>query len=91
MFSKGVEAAIRDGLERGDFDQLPGAGKPIDLSAYFETPEDLRLAYGMLKSAARVPQEVDLMQQINELEEQARQVSSKAGVQPAARRLRLCD
>jgi hypothetical protein len=36
--------------ERGDFDNLKGKGKLIDLSAYFEMPEDLRMAYSMLKT-----------------------------------------
>jgi len=34
-----VEEAIRKAQERGEFDNLPGKGKPIDLSEYFETPE----------------------------------------------------
>ena len=65
MFSKGVEEAIRDAIERGEFDQLPGAGKPIDLDAYFETPEELRLAHSMLRNAGLVPTEVDLLQQMS--------------------------
>ena len=46
---KAVEAIIKEAQERGDFDNLKGKGKPIDLSAYFETREDVRMAYSMLK------------------------------------------
>ena len=53
-FDKIVEAIIREAQERGDFDNLKGKGKPIDLSAYFETPEDLRMVYSMLKNAGMV-------------------------------------
>ena len=51
---KAVEAIIKEAQERGDFDNLKGKGKPIDLSAYFETPEDVRMAYSMLKEAGMV-------------------------------------
>ena len=41
-WDKAAEAIIREAMERGEFDHLPGQGKPIDLNAYFETPEELR-------------------------------------------------
>ena len=88
MFSKGVEAAIRDAIERGEFDRLPGAGKRIDLSAYFETPEDLRLAYSVLKNSGMFPEEVELVQQINDLEEQTKLAANESERLAATRRLR---
>lgn len=87
MFAKGVEAAIRDAIERGEFDQLPGAGKRVDLSAYFETPEDLRLAYSMLKNAGFLPQEAELTRQISALEERAELAANETERQSAARQL----
>ena len=68
-FDKIVEAIIREAQERGDFDNLPGKGKPIDLSAYFDTPEDVRNAYSMLRNAGMVPVEVELLQEIAALKE----------------------
>jgi hypothetical protein len=68
-FDKSVEAAIREAQERGDFDNLKGKGKPIDLTAYFETPEDVRMAYSILKSAGMVSVEVDLLGEIAALKE----------------------
>ncbi|MEW5940171.1 MAG: DUF1992 domain-containing protein, partial [Chloroflexota bacterium] len=53
-----VERLIQEAMARGEFSNLPGEGKPIDLSAYFDTPEELRLAYSVLKSADILPQEV---------------------------------
>ena len=64
MFDKIVEAKIREALERGEFDNLPNQGRPIDLSAYFETPEDVRLAQSMLRNAGMTPREVDLLREI---------------------------
>jgi hypothetical protein len=65
--SKGTEGAIRSAIERGEFDHLKGKGKPLDLKDYFDTPEDVRLGYAMLKNAGYVPDEVHLLNQINEL------------------------
>lgn len=64
-----VEAIIREAQERGDFDNLPGKGKPIDLTAYFDTPEEVRNAYAMLKNAGIVPAEIELLQDIAALKE----------------------
>jgi len=68
-FDKAVEAAIREAQERGDFNNLKGKGRPIDLSAYFETPEELRMAYSLLKNANMAPAEVDLLGEIAALKE----------------------
>jgi hypothetical protein len=62
-----VEQQIRRAIEAGEFDNLPGKGKPIDLRAYFETPEDLRMAYSILKSNNFVPEEVELLKEITAL------------------------
>jgi hypothetical protein len=73
-----VEAAIKEAQERGEFDNLPGKGKPIDLTAYFETPEDIRVAYSVLKNAGMTSLEVDLLKEIAELKQvQAAMVDEK--------------
>ena len=66
---KAVEAIIKEAQERGDFDNLPGKGKPIDLSTYFDTPEEVRNAYAILKNAGMVPAEVELLQEIAALKD----------------------
>ena len=66
-FEKLVESIIKEAQERGEFDNLPGKGKPIDLSAYFDTPEDVRMAYAVLKNAGMSSREVDLLKEIAEL------------------------
>ena len=68
-FDKLVESIIKDAQERGDFDNLPGKGKPIDLSAYFDTPEDVRMAYAVLKNAGMNSREADLLKEIAELKQ----------------------
>ena len=66
-----IEQIIRDAIERGEFSDLPGAGKPLDLSAYFDTPEELRLAYSVLKNANILPQEAELLKEIAALSNEA--------------------
>lgn len=68
-FDNLVESIIKEAMERGEFDNLPGKGKPIDLSAYFDTPEDVRMAYAMLKNAGMTAREVDLLKEIAELKQ----------------------
>jgi Domain of unknown function (DUF1992) len=69
MFDKIVEEMIKRAMERGEFDNLPGKGKPIDLTEYFETPEEVRLANSVLKNAGMQPREVELLKEITELKQ----------------------
>jgi hypothetical protein len=64
-----IEKQIREAIERGEFDGLSGAGKPLDLDAYFNTPEDLRMAFSILRSNHFVPAEVETMNEIAALRE----------------------
>ena len=64
---KFIDEQVRKAIEAGEFDNLEGHGKPLDLRAYFETPEDLRLAYSILKSNNFVPEEVELLKEIDAL------------------------
>ena len=66
-FDKLVESMIKEAQERGEFDNLPGQGKPIDLTAYFDTPEDVRVAQSVLKNAGMTSREVDLLKEVAEL------------------------
>ena len=68
-FDRIVEALIKEAMERGEFDNLLGKGKPIDLTEYFETPEEVRVAYSVLKNAGMTSREVDLLNEIAELKQ----------------------
>ena len=46
-------------------------GKPIDLDAYFATPADMRMAFSMLKGVELVPEELELLKELNRLQEEA--------------------
>jgi hypothetical protein len=67
LFQKNVDEKIEEAIASGEFDNLPGKGKPLDLDAYFATPEHLRMGYSILKSADIIPEEMELLRQIESL------------------------
>ena len=52
-------ARIAEAMAEGAFDDLPGAGKPLALDDDTLVPEDLRVAYRILKNAGFLPPEVE--------------------------------
>jgi hypothetical protein len=68
VWHKLAENRIREAIEHGEFSNLPNAGRPLDLEEYFRTPEHLRMAYSVLKSANCLPEEVELLNEVARLE-----------------------
>ncbi len=68
IFDKLAEERIREAIDRGDFDDLPGKGKPLDLEDDRHLPDDLRLAYKILKNAGCLPPELELRKEIRTTE-----------------------
>ncbi|GHO88015.1 DnaJ family domain-containing protein [Dictyobacter formicarum] len=58
-----VEELIRQAQERGDFDNLQGIGKPLQLDS--SPKDDNSMAYGLLKNNGYVPFEIELQKQID--------------------------
>lgn len=54
-----AEQRILEAQEQGAFDHLPGAGRPMELEDDSSIPEDLRLAYKVLRNAGYAPPEVE--------------------------------
>jgi len=75
---KTVDTIIREAIRRGEFDNLPGKGKPIDLSDYFNTPENFRLAYSIMKNAGVLPEEVEILKEIEALKSQLEACTDKS-------------
>ncbi len=87
-----VDTMIRDAMARGEFENLPGKGKPIDLTEYFNTPEDVRVAQAVLKNAGMVPVEIELLQEIAVLKEllgSARDESERGKIRKALKEKQL--
>ena len=54
-----AEARIEEALALGAFDDLPGAGRPLELDDDRLVPEEVRAAYRILRRAGFVPPEVE--------------------------------
>jgi hypothetical protein len=63
-----AERRIEEAIARGELDDLPGTGRPLELDDDPLVPEELRLAYRILKNAGYVPPEVDALREISQLE-----------------------
>jgi hypothetical protein len=59
-----VEERIQKALEEGVFDNLPGKGKPLRLDDDTFVPEELRLAYKILKNSGCLPVEMEMRKEI---------------------------
>lgn len=64
-----VEQRIKEAVEKGEFDNLPGKGKPLLLEDDSHIPEDLRIAYRILKNADCLPPEVQEKKEIMQMED----------------------
>ena len=63
-FTKLVEQRIQAAQRNGEFEDLQGSGKPIEFADDCRIPEDLRMAYKMLKNADYAPPEIEIKKQI---------------------------
>jgi hypothetical protein len=68
-FEKIVERKIKEAQEKGVFDNLPGSGHPVDLEDDSHVPDDLRIAYKVLKNADCLPPEIQLRKEIRQMED----------------------
>jgi hypothetical protein len=70
-----IEQIIREGIARGEFENLKGKGKPLNLDDYFNTPEDVRMGYSVLKANDFVPEEVERLKEIAAIREKLQAVT----------------
>ncbi len=68
-YEKIVEQRIKEAMENGEFENLPGKGKPILIEDDSHVPEDLRLAYKLLKNADCLPPELLEKKEILQMED----------------------
>ena len=82
-----AEEKIQAAIERGELDDLPGAGKPLRIDTNPFVPNDLQLAYKILKNAGFVPPELELRREIVTLKELLRTVNEEEERVSLARRI----
>ena len=85
-----IAQRLREAHSSGELAQAKSYGKPLDFSdGYFETPEELRLGYKILKDAGCVPAEVEMFKQVAALRAQLAAATDEADA--AALRARIVD
>lgn len=85
-----AEERIEEARRRGDFDDLPGAGQPLELEEENPfVPEELRTALRLLKNAGFIPPEVALRREIGSVEALLREAATEEQRATASARLRL--
>jgi len=82
-----IEKKIQEAMARGEFDNLEGRGKPLDLDAYFNMPEDLRMAFSILKSNQFVPEEIEILKDIATIKEKLKSCTDDAEEQSLRKEL----
>lgn len=67
LLDQWAERHIVDAQRQGDFDNLPGSGKPLMLDDDSHVPEELRAGYRLLKNAGCLPLELQQRKEAVEL------------------------
>jgi hypothetical protein len=69
FFSKLAENRILEAMEAGEFDNLTGTGRPLNLEEDSQIPPELRMAYKILKNADCLPPELELRKEVVQLQD----------------------
>ena len=72
-----AENKIREAMARGEFENLPGAGKPLRLEDDSTVPDDLRVAYKILRNAGCIPPELEVRKEIITLRDLLRTIEDE--------------
>ena len=62
-----AEKRIQEAISNGEFNQLEGFGKPVEMDEYFSVPAEDRIAFHILKNAGVVPEEIEIRKSIYQL------------------------
>jgi hypothetical protein len=63
------EERIKQAQKNGEFDNLPGMGKPLPKDDLAGIPEELRMVYRLMKNAGYSPEEANLKQELMTIED----------------------
>ena len=65
-----AEQRIEEAIKNGELDNLPGHGKPLNLNDLSHVPPEFRSTYSLLKNSGFIPEEVDLLKDIEILQQE---------------------
>lgn len=86
-FHKIVEELIQEAIAKGEFENLKGKSKKIDLTAYFNTPAEYRVGHSLLKSNKFIPEEVEIIKDIGFLKEKVKKIENETERQKLTKEL----
>lgn len=84
-----AEQRIAEALEQGAFDNLPGAGRPLQLEDDSHIPPELRMAYKVLRNAGCLPPEMQDRKEISNLADMLEQCEDERERVRQMQKLRL--
>ncbi|MCQ6557821.1 DnaJ family domain-containing protein [Paenibacillus mendelii] len=87
VYARMAEDRIKDAMARGDFEQLPGKGKPLELEDLSHVPEELRVGYKLLKNAGVIPVEMQISKEMVSLQDLIAMCTSDAEREPLQKQL----
>ncbi|GIN84843.1 hypothetical protein J6TS2_12290 [Heyndrickxia sporothermodurans] len=64
-----TEDRIREAYKNGEFENLPGFGKPLPEDELANIPEDLRMAYRIMRNAGFSPEEASVKKELMTIED----------------------
>jgi DnaJ homologue, subfamily C, member 28, conserved domain len=67
LFALLAESKIRTAMARGEFDNLPGHGRPLQLEDCSRVPADLRIGFKLLRNAGCLPPELEARKEVTRL------------------------
>jgi hypothetical protein len=65
-----VEKKIQDAIARGEFKNLEGEGKPLDLNDDEGVPNEHKMAFRILKNSGFIPPEIEMRKEIVRMQEE---------------------
>jgi hypothetical protein len=83
-----AEQRLQEAVQQGEFDDLPGSGRPLELDDDSLVPEELRVAYRLMKNAGYLPPQLQLGKELVEAEQLLSHVDDADARDSAQRRLR---
>ncbi|MTD39372.1 DUF1992 domain-containing protein [Erwinia sp. CPCC 100877] len=67
LIDEWAERHIREAQRKGELDDLPGSGEPLELDDDSHVPPELRAGYRLLKNAGCLPPELEMRKEAIEL------------------------
>ncbi len=68
-----VESKIKEAIEKGEFKNLPGFGKPLDLE-FMNQPAHIRIATTIMKNANVLPEELEIRKEVFGLRQKLKEI-----------------